>query len=210
MKNTKKLIISAMLIAIATVLSVIQPLKLPFGGGITMASMVPVILIAFLFGTRWGIFSALIYSLMQMLVGMDVVHAIFMPEEGAAVLWKAVTICLCDYVIAYTVLGLGGIFKNKMKSPAAAVCIGSVFALTLRYITHIISGYIFYGVWAEHFFSQEGFALGAKMLEMFSGNTLAWIYSVIYNGMYMIPEILITAIVAPLIYKALASAKILY
>lgn len=75
----------------------------------------------------------------------------------------------------------------------------SIVALSLRYLAHIISGYIFFGTWAEWFFSQDGFALGAKILEKFSGQGLALLYSVIYNGLYMIPEIIITAIVALII-----------
>ena len=120
-----------------------------------------------------------------------------MPDSDSyMVLWKAVCVCLIDYIVAYTVLGFGGIFRNKIQSPSASLCVGSIVALSLRYIAHIVSGYIFFGTWAEWFFSQDGFALGAKILEKFSGQSLALIYSVIYNGLYMVPEIIITAIVA--------------
>jgi thiamine transporter len=69
--------------------------------------------------------------------------------------------------------------------------------LSLRYIVHIISGTVFFGSWAEWFFSQEGFySVGEKILSSFSGNTLALIYSAFYNGLYMIPEIIMTAVAA--------------
>ena len=135
-----------------------------------------------------------------MLLGFKTVSAFFMPSSDSyMVLWKAICVCLIDYIIAYTVLGFGGIFRNKIKNPSASLCVGSIVALSLRYLAHIISGYIFFGTWAEWFFSQEGFALGAKILEKFSGQGLALLYSVIYNGLYMIPEIIITAIVALII-----------
>lgn len=74
---------------------------------------------------------------------------------------------------------------------------GSVAALMLRYIIHIISGTIFFGAWAEWFFTQEGFyKIGQTILDTFSGNSLALVYSIFYNGLYMIPEIIITAVAA--------------
>ncbi len=207
--KTKKLITSAMLIALATVLSVLQPFQLPFGGGITIASMMPIVIIAYVYGTKTGLFAGFVYSLLQMLLGAKTVAAFFLPGDEQMVLWQAVSVCLLDYIVAYTVLGFGGVFKGKFKSDAASVCIGSVFALLLRYITHIISGAIFFGAWAEWFFTQEGFyAIGETIMRTFSGTSLAWIYSVFYNGLYMLPEIVITAIVTPAVYFALRRANL--
>ncbi|MBR6719411.1 MAG: energy-coupled thiamine transporter ThiT, partial [Clostridia bacterium] len=57
--KTKKLVVCAMLIALGSVLSVIQPFALPFGGGITLASMMPVCLIGMIYGMKTGVLSAL-------------------------------------------------------------------------------------------------------------------------------------------------------
>ena len=78
--RTKKLVVSAMLIAVAAVLSIFQPFQLPFGGGITIASMMPIVLIAYCYGTRWGLLSALIFSLVQLLLGMKTVTAFSFRE----------------------------------------------------------------------------------------------------------------------------------
>lgn len=208
--KTKKLVTTAMLIAVATVLSIFQPFQLPFGGGITIASMTPLILLSFCYGTRWGLFSAFLFSLLQLLLGAKTVAAFFLPGDSQMILWHALFICFLDYILAYSVLGLGGIFKNKIKNSTVSITVGTVFALSLRYIVHIISGAVFFGSWAEWFFSQEGFyAFGSAILENFSGFTLALIYSIIYNGTYMIPEIIITAILTPIIYKALSAAKLI-
>lgn len=95
-------------------------------------------------------------------------------------------------------------FKGKLKSSISEVCLGALIALLVRYIMHIISGAIFFGEWAEWFFTQDGFyAIGEKIMNTFSGGALALVYSVFYNGLYMIPEIIITVIVTPIIYKAL-------
>jgi len=79
--KTKKLVTTAMLIAVATVLSIFQPFQLPFGGGITIASMMPLILLAFSYGTRWGLLSAFFFSLLQLLLGAKTVTAFFSPRR---------------------------------------------------------------------------------------------------------------------------------
>ena len=205
-KNTTQIVVeSALMIAVATVLNVVCSfipfLNLPFGGGFTICSMLPIVLIAYRNGTKWGLLGGFIYALIQMLLGFRTVSAFFLPDSDSyMVLWKAITVCVIDYIIAYTVLGFGGIFRNKVKSPAAGLCLGSIVAIGLRYIAHIVSGYIFFGSWAEWFFSLEGFyAIGCKRLDAFSGEGLAIVYSVFYNGLYMIPEIIITAVVALII-----------
>ena len=77
------------------------------------------------------------------------------------------------------------------------VVLGILVALGLRYLTHVISGYIFYGAWAEWWFSQESLgSFGQKILSIFSGKLLALIYSICYNGFYMIPDIIITILVS--------------
>lgn len=211
MKNdTKKLVTSAMLIAIAVVLSLFTPFNLPFGGGITLASCLPIVLISFAYGVKFGVFSAFVYALLQMVTGMSTVASFFLPGENQMILWKAICVCLLDYIAAYTVLGFGGIFKNRIKNNAIAITIGTAAVLFSRYVIHTISGAIFFGTWAEWFFSQDGFyKIGNAILNSFSGSSLAFIYSVFYNGLYMIPEIIITTVVAPIIYKILSAGKVI-
>ncbi len=206
MKNTKKLALSAMLVALAAVLAALSmaiPLQLPYGGSVTLASMLPIVLIGYMFGTKWGLAGAFVYAVVQMLLGWGTVSAFFLPGESQMLWWKAVIVCLIDYIIAYTVLGFSGIFSDKIKKPAAALCIGSIFALILRYICHIISGAIFFGTWAEWFFTDVMPGIGEWVLPNFSGWSLAAVYSVVYNGLYMIPEIILTAVLAAILPKAM-------
>ena len=196
-----------MMLAMATVLAIVCAyipfLNLPFGGGFTLASMLPIVLISYMYGIKWGFFASFTYSLIQ--IAMDLllgrgstIIALFTPSSDDYMgLFAAIAILVIDYFVAYTVLGLGGVFRNKIKSKTVAIVLGVVVALFARYLCHILSGYIFYGAWAEWFFSQEGFyAIGGKILDAFSGQVLALIYSIFYNGLYMIPEIVITAVVA--------------
>ena len=202
-QSTVRLVESALLIAIAAVLELISKalgLELPFGGTITLASMFPIVLIAYKYGTKWGLLSGFTYSLVQMLLGAKTVSAMFLPGDDQMVLWQAICICLLDYVLAYTLLGLGGIFKGKFKKPAAELALGAFVALLLRYLVHIVSGAIFYGAYAEWFFTQEGFySIGEKIIGTFSGSSLAIAYSIFYNGLYMVPEIILTTVVAAIL-----------
>ena len=204
-QRTEAITVSAVMIAFAVSISAIcavMPfLNLPFGGGFTIASMLPIIIVAYMYGTKWGLLTAFVYSIMQMLLGFNTVSAFFLPGDSQMLWYRAVIVCIIDYVIAYTVLGLGGIFRKKL-SIRKALCLGSIFAISLRYIAHIVSGAIFFGTWGEWFFTQDGFpAWGQKILDAFSGASLATVYSIIYNGTYMIPEIIITAIVACLVTR---------
>jgi thiamine transporter len=208
--KTKKLVTSSMLLAIAMVLSIIQPFSLPFGGGVTVASMAPVCIIAILYGTKQGLFAGAVYGVIQMLMGAKTVAAFFMPGDSQMTIFAAVSVCLLDYIIAYSVIGFAGVFKTKIKNTTVAVTVGTVFALCLRYVVHIISGAIFFGSWAEWFFTQEGFyAIGEKIMTAFSGWGLSVVYSVFYNGLYMIPEIIITAVVTPVVYRCLLKSNMI-
>ena len=211
--KTQRLTTSAVMIALAAVLAIVCALipflNLPFGGGFTIASMLPIVLISYMYGLKWGFFVSATYSVLQMLMDLalgtsaSVIMALFMPtSDGYMGAFAGISIILLDYLVAYTVLGIGGIFRNRIKSKTLALCLGSVLALSLRYLAHILSGAIFYGTWAERFFSQEGFyKIGATILEHFSGFGLALIYSIFYNGLYMIPEIVITAVAAVLVSR---------
>lgn len=192
--NTERLAVTAVMIALASVLSIFQPLQLPQGGGITIMSMLPMILVAYRYGMLWGLGSSFIYSVIQMFLGFGTVTAFFMPGDDQQVWWKAVLIVFMDYILAYTAMCLGGLFR-KSANPSVALCLGAVVALSARYLVHIISGAVFFGAWAESWFTDVMAGdFGASVLETYSGFGLAAFYSVLYNGLYMIPEIILTSI----------------
>ena len=110
------LVESALLIAVATVLSMIK-IDLPFGGGVTIVSMLPIVIASHRFGWKWGILTAFVYSLIQLLFGLDNVGY-------ASTLATAIGVIFLDYVIAYTVLGLSGIFGTTRGAVAAGIAVG--------------------------------------------------------------------------------------
>ena len=181
--KTTILVECAILVAAACVLSFFKIKPVPFGGSITIGSMVPIVLISYRRGLKWGFLSALVFSIFRFIIGFS----------GIGTMSVATTLLsiFLDYIAAFTVLGISGLFKNKFRHPANEIALGALIAMLLRYICHIISGYLFFSEYAEWFFGEAG-GFGEAVLSRFSGTGLSIIYSVVYNATFMLPEIAIT------------------
>ncbi|HCA29668.1 MAG TPA: hypothetical protein DEP23_08950 [Ruminococcaceae bacterium] len=168
MKSNKSILLteSGIMLSFATLLSMIEIISLPYGGGVTAFSMLPVILIAYRRGAVHGLLTALAFSLLQMLLGLS-------NLSYATSVIAVVAIIVIDYVFAFTVLGLAGLFRN-IKNQTTGLAIGTVVVCFLRYVAHIITGST---VWA-------GLSIPT---------TDALFFSIVYNS-YMIPETLITLV----------------
>ena len=179
-KSTRRLVESAVMIAIGTVLSMF-PFTAPwaYGGGITICSMLPLVIIAHRYGTKWGLFTAFVYSVLQLILGVSNV-------QYATNFIMAVGIVLLDYTIAFTVIGLSACFNGVIKNRLVSIVVGIVFTFALRFGCHFISGWI---IWEALWPNDVGLA--------------SPMYSLVYNGGYMLPETIITALVAVLTYKPL-------
>ena len=206
-KNLYWLVESAVMIALAAVLELVAKMiipEMPFGGQVTIVSMLPVVLVGWKYGIGKGIITGFVYSLVQMALGVKTISSLILPasDDYLGGIGNIVLMFIFDYIVAYTVLGLGAIFKNKITNNSISLSLGAFTVLSLRYISHIISGYILYGAWAEWFFTQDGFySWGQTIMKTYTGNALSLVYSIVYNGFYMIPEIIITTIVAVIIGK---------
>ena len=206
--TTRRLTESAMLLAVAIVLELVSKMFIPeqpFGGQLTFAAMLPIVLISYRHGMKWGFVTAFTYALLEMAIGAKTVAAAFQPGYfgDGAMLSNALIMCFMDYIVAYTVLGLGGLFRNKFQKPGLSLALGSVVALGARYLAHTVSGYVLFSGWAEWYFTQEGFpAWGASLVASLSPEMLGLVYSLVYNGMYMIPEIIFTAIAATFLARS--------
>ena len=179
-QTTRMLAESAIFIAVATVLSLIK-FDLPFGGGF---SMLPIVLISHRWGWKWGLLTAFVYSLGQLLLGLDNVGY-------ATGFVMAAGVVLLDYIIPYTVLGFSGCFDRMMGKTRWALAAGIAATFCLRFVCHLITGAWIWGEWMPETFMN---------LTM----TSPWLYSLLYNGWYMLFELVITEIVAMLVYVPLA------
>ncbi len=172
--NIKRLVLTAIMIALATVLSMVKIFKMPLGGSVTMLSMLPIALISVEYGIKWGMTASFAYSLVQM--GLDMAEVF---SWGLSPLALIGTIAI-DYILAYSSIGLAGMFRKK---GVAGVCTGIAIALILRFIFHVISGTIIFASW---------------MPEEWNNPLL---YSVCYNGLYMLPELVFTMIGTVILFK---------
>ncbi len=193
-QKTQKLVLSGIMIAQAMIFSFITVYKLPYGGSITLLSMLPIILVGYIYGTGCGVLTGLVYGVLQGILGAATSSAFAGLELGSVLL-----VCLLDYLVAFGVLGLGGILKKRIASVPVAIGIGAFVATTLRFAAHVLSGYIVYGSYAQWFFGQPEVSYGQSILNAYSGNALAWVYSLIYNATYMVPEIILTVVGAVVI-----------
>ena len=132
--------------------------------------MLPLILIAYRNGIGWGLGSGFAFAFIQQMLGLDNLSYVSTWQSVLAVI-------ILDYALAFVVLGLGGIFRGKLKNQSAEMVLGTVFVCALRYLCHVISGAT---VWA-------GISIPTKA---------ALIYSIDYNATYMLPEVIVTAVVA--------------
>ena len=181
-KTVRKLVESALFIAIATVLSMLK-IDLPFGGGVTIVSMLPLVLVSHRWGWKWGVLTAFAYSLIQLLLGLD--------NVGYATTFATVLgVIFLDYVIAYTVIGFSGALEKPFGKTLKAVMIGIAVVFVGRFLCHFITGVWIWGGW---------------MPESFMNMTMTspWIYSLLYNGWYMLAELVVTEVVAAVLYKPL-------
>ena len=164
--KTRMLTEAAIMLAFATTLSIVKILELPYGGSVTVACMLPIIIIAYRHGVKFGLITAFVFGVIQQIIGLKTLSYVTTWQSVVAVI-------ALDYIIAFTVIGLGGVFR-KMSSQANGLMLGTLLVCALRFICHVISGAT---VWA-------GLSIPTNA---------ALIYSIGYNATYMVPETIVTA-----------------
>lgn len=154
----------AIFVAIAVVLDQIRLNILPQGGSVSFV-LVPLTFLSIRWGVRWGLIAGLAFGLIKAIVG-----------GGFAWGWQSI---LLDYFVAFTVIGLAGLFYRRAGGWAI---VATVVAGLAQYVVFLLSGVIIWGEWMPD-----------EFLGMAMGNT--WFYSLLYNGLYMVPNTLIGAVI---------------
>ncbi|MCS7105036.1 MAG: energy-coupled thiamine transporter ThiT [Thermofilaceae archaeon] len=122
---------AAVLIALASVLSLYKIYRLPQGGSVTPASMVPILIFAVRRGLKYGVAAGLLFGLIRLYLGMYVVHPVQL---------------LLDYPLAFGALGLAGLFKGKGDIKASVG--GAALGIGGRFFSHWLSGVVFFAEYA--------------------------------------------------------------
>ena len=149
-KNVKYLVLCAILIALSIGLNQIKLLHLPFGGSITLLSMLAATLAGYFCGPKWGLISGLALGLLNLAFGGYVVHPIQL---------------ILDYILAFTALGLSGFFSETKNG----LYIGYAVSVVTRFFCSFLSGFIFFGEYAPegmnpalYSFAYNGISIGAE------------------------------------------------
>lgn len=155
------------MLALSAALSFTEIIKMPMGGGVTLLSMLPVMLISVRYGVGTGLCEAFAFSLFNLLQGL-LSGNVFVFCEGAA---AVVTVVLFDYILPFSLLGLCGLsLKIKRNAPCAVA--GIFVCILFRFVCHYVTGVVIWGQWAE--------------------DMSVYLYSLVYNGSYLLPEAVLT------------------
>lgn len=161
---------AALAIALSFLLSNIRLYRMPQGGSITLASMLPLQLFSYAFGVIPGILTGIAYGVLQFLQT---------PSLLPIAPFFAVCQLILDYVLAFGLIGLAGVFGKKRGNDQRRLSYGIVLACVLRFVCSVASGVLFFAEYA--------------------GDQNPLWYSVVYNGSYMLPEMLISVVIGILI-----------
>ncbi|ADL49894.1 energy-coupled thiamine transporter ThiT [Clostridium cellulovorans] len=150
--DSKVITYVAVAVALSAILSFIKIYKLPMGGSVTLGSMIPILILAFAYGSEVGFIAGLVLGLVNLVIDPYILHPVQV---------------LFDYILPFMILGIAGYFKNKQ--------LGIVAAVVGRFIFHFLSGVIFFAEYA--------------------GDMNPYIYSILYNGTYLVPEMIISIVI---------------
>lgn len=149
----------------------------PQGGSVSIA-MVPIFIMAFRWGIKGGVLTGFLLGLLQFVLGFAQIYTLV---QG-----------FVDYFIAFTVVGLAGIFASQVKNSLeqnktfkwmSFVVLGAFVGSLLRFFAHFYSGIVFFGEYAPE------------------GQNVT-LYSLVYNGTYMLPSFIFSAIIVILVISA--------
>ncbi len=170
--KTQILAESAIMVALSIAIFAVSdmlPWPYAYGGGFSLFGQVPIIIISYRHGIKHGLPAALVLAIFEMMMG----YKNFTYVTG---LTAYLIVALADYLVAFGCLGLGGMFKGKLGGrQAPEMALGGAVVCVIRFICHFISGVT---IWTGY--CPEDMAVGA--------------YSFIYNGSYMVIELVLTVI----------------
>ena len=178
--DSKAIAFAAICVALSFALSYVRILKMPMGGSITLASTLPIMLFSFIYGSRKGILAGLIYGALQAIQDPWILHpAQFLLDYGVAFAGIGLAGCIKDF----------GLFKNNVR---AQFSLGAVIAGAFRFVSHFFSGAFAFGSYGASYAEEYGI----------SALSNPYVYSLVYQTMYVIPDLLIVIIVGVILFSS--------
>ncbi|MDY4693216.1 MAG: energy-coupled thiamine transporter ThiT [Blautia sp.] len=124
--TTQQLVTCAAALGLAYITSYIKLFKLPFGGSVTLFSMLFIVLIGYWYGARVGILTGLVYGIFQ-----------FLQEPYVLSFFQ---VC-CDYILAFGAMGVAGFFRKSKKYGLQKAYLAAIIA---RGAFHSLGGYLYW------------------------------------------------------------------
>lgn len=170
----------AIMLALSFALSCAKLFEMPMGGSVTIASMLPVMLISIKYGVGPGLATSFLYSLTQLLQAIASANVFPYCETPG-------TLALCvlfDYIVPFTLLGLAGLFhKAKLtKNTELNIYLGIIGVVVLRFFCHFVTGVVIWDQWAPDGMGK-------------------YLYSFLYNGGFLSLDFLICIVCAILMFR---------
>ncbi len=184
--STKELTLGAIMLALSIVLSFIKVYQLPAGGSITLLSMLPICIFSIKYGVKKGLIVSFLYSLFEVFQGVSE-GFLGWGLTGAML----VVSTLLDYILPFTFIGLAGMFRKKKVT---GWILGTTIAIFLRFLSHYFSG-IFIWKSVGNIFNMD---LDSP-----------WLYSLAYNGSFMLPEMIFTILAIVILFAVPAFRKLI-
>lgn len=132
--DSKSIALAGICVSLSFALSYIKLWDLPQGGSVTLVSFLPIMLFAYLYGAKKGLFVGFVYGLLQSLQDPYIIH----PAQF-----------LLDYPVAFAMAGFAGVLKNvNMKSPQLKFALSALIGGAMRYVAHVLSGAFAFGAYA--------------------------------------------------------------
>lgn len=196
-KSRKRITEIANLLAIAVVLEFVSNTILPhfkLGGGISIASSVPVLLIGYRYGMKYGMISGALFGFIQILLDQETISEFFdggyFANGGMGWLW-----IFLNYLVAHAAVGLGGILRKSYKSRKWKFMMGSLAALGIRYGVHVLTYWLCFGRLAKWYFNRcDITTITLESVSWIPEALLPLAFSLFYNCLYMLPEIALAMI----------------
>lgn len=164
-------------VALSFALSYIKFFEMPQGGSITLVSLLPVMLFAYVYGPKKGLLVGFIYGMLQAIQDAYIIH----PAQF-----------LLDYPIAFAMVGFAGVFskiKALDKLPQVKFALGAILAGALRFFAHVLSGVFAFGAYA-----------------MDAGQSNFWAYSLAYNS-FVFVDVAFVVIAGIILFSSKAFVK---
>ena len=167
--DSKSIAYAAVCIAMSFALSYLKVVEMPQGGSITIASLLPLMIYSYMFGTKKGVLAGFIYGILQAFQDTYILH----PAQF-----------LLDYPVAFSAIGLAGMFArvDALRFPQVKFLLGAIVAAAGRFLSHFLSGIFAFGTFAT--------------IEP------VWLYSLIYQAGYVLPDIAIAIVLGMIVFSS--------